>query len=306
MKKTFVGIVSTLVLLGGLSFGLTSCLNSDNEESDIEKLNKELALIDTYLDDNNITAIEDILGIRMVITKLGTGFPAKSASSVDVDYIGKLFTTNAVFDEGNTKGQIERYIKGWQIALLTLPEGSKATLYIPSYWGYGSSANGSIPANSTLVFDIAFNDVVTTSQELQKLAQDTVAIDNYLDSKGIVAEKDSTGLRYVVTQLGTGSTPTWYDKLKFKASFRLLTDDTKVLTTIDFAPNENTYNRVIDQTPNGLKQGLQLLPVGSKATFYLASGLAFGPQGAGDGTQQIIPANTNIIVDVELTEIVNP
>ena len=41
MKKTFVGIVSTLVLLGGLSFGLTSCLNSDNEESDIEKLNKK-------------------------------------------------------------------------------------------------------------------------------------------------------------------------------------------------------------------------------------------------------------------------
>lgn len=308
MKRTFVGIALSLFLLGGLSVGLTSCLNGDDEETDFEILQKDVATIDNYLAANNINAIKDVNGIRIVITKLGTGFPAsdRPPSTVDVDYIGKLFTTNAIFDEGNTKQKIDRYIEGWQLALLSLPEGSKATLYIPSFFGYGRPANGSIPGNSILLFDIAFNDVERTSQEIQKLTQDTVAINDYLNTKGIIATKDTTGLRYVITELGTGPTPTWYDKVKFKASFRLLSDDTKVLTTIDFEPTENNYNRVIDQIPNGLKQGLQLLPVGSKATFYLASGLAYGTLGAGDGTQQIIQANANIIVDIELTEIVTP
>ncbi len=307
MKRTFVGIAFSSLLLIGLTLGTTSCLNSGNEDSEYERLVKEIESIDNYLASNNITnVVKDVNGIRMVITKLGTGFPAMSSSTVDVDYIGKLFTTNAVFDEGNTKGKPTSYIDGWEIALTTLPAGSKATLYIPSLFGYGTSSNGSIPANSTLVFDIAFNDVVETSEELQRLAQDTLAIDNYLESKTIEAIKDTTGLRYVVTQLGTGDYPTWYDRVKFKAVFKLLSDDANVIATIDFEPTDNSFNRVIDQIPNGLKQGLQLIPVGTKATFYLASGLAYGPSGASDGTQQVIPSNANIIVDIELKEIVNP
>jgi FKBP-type peptidyl-prolyl cis-trans isomerase len=310
MKKTFVGIAVGLLACIGLSVGLTSCLNSDSPEDPLVALLRDVETIDNYLTTNNITAVKDVNGIRMVITKLGTGFPGQITSStsskVDVDYVGKLFTTNAIFDQGNTTGLISNYIDGWKIALTTLPAGSKATLYIPPYWGYGNSANGSIPANSILVFDIEFNDVIETSQELQKLGQDTVAVDNYLASKNIEAIKDSTGLRYVVTELGTGAIPTWYDKVKFKGTYKLLSDDTKVITTINFEPTDNYYNRVIDQIPNGLKQGLQRLPVGSKATFYLASGLGYGAQGASDGTQQIIPANSNIIIDVELTELVAP
>lgn len=304
MKKIHVRIALSLFLMVGLSLGLVSCLDSSDVETEFELLQADIATIDTYLANNNITAIEDVYGIRMVISKLGTGFPAKSSSTVNVDYIGRLFTTNAVFDEGNAEGKPTDFIDGWEIALLSLPVGSKATLYIPSYWGYGNSSNGSVPANSILIFDIAFNDVEETSDELQKLAEDTVAIDSYLDSKGISAIKDSTGLRYVVTELGSGSTPTWYDKLKFKATFKLLSDDTRVVTTIDFEPTDENYNRVIDQIPDGLKQGLQLLPVGSKATFYLASGLAYGTLGASEGSQQLIPANANIIIDIELTEIV--
>jgi FKBP-type peptidyl-prolyl cis-trans isomerase len=156
------------------------------------------------------------------------------------------------------------------------------------------------------MFNVTFNEVVVTTTQQQKLASDTVAIDNYLSSKGIVAEKDTTGLRYVVTQLGTGSTPGWYDKIKVKIDYKLLSDDTKVVYTLQYEPTEDFFSRVIDQIPNGLKQGLQKLPAGSKATFYLASGLGYGPLGASIGGQQIIPANANIILDVEFTEIVTP
>jgi FKBP-type peptidyl-prolyl cis-trans isomerase FkpA len=286
---------------------LSSCMNSSKDvDNPVEQLKSEVAAIDKYLDENNITAIKDIRGIRMEILQLGTGFPAHETSSVNVDYEGKIFTTGALFDNGNVEGRLQSYIGGWQIALTTLPAGSQARLYIPSVYAYGPNGQGSIPGNSTLLFTIKFNKVLTTTTEAQKLSADTVAIDKYLADENIVAIKDPTGLRYVVSQLGGGPTPSWYHKVKFKSSYKLLTDDTNVVFEIETQPTENTDNRVIDQIADGVKLGLQKLPVGSKATLYIPSKLAFGTQGATNGSSEVIPANANIIVDIELTEIVSP
>jgi FKBP-type peptidyl-prolyl cis-trans isomerase len=304
MKKTFVGIALTLVLLGGLSFGLTSCLNSDDTEDPLTQLLRETETIDNYLSSNNITAVEDVNGVRMVITELGEGLPATLTNKVDVDYVGKLFANNTIFDQGNTTGLLSSYIDGWKIAFSTLPAGSKATLYIPSYWGYRNSANGSIPANSILIFDVEFNEVVESSQEIQRLTSDTVAIDAYLTSKNIVAVEDTTGIRYVVSQLGGGPIPSWYDGVKMKYSFKLISNDTKVVYESDVEPTENFYSRVVDYLP-GMQIALQKLPEGSKATIYVPSGRAFSTTERLDQTGQvIIPANSNLIIELELIQVV--
>jgi len=306
MKKNFGGIVLGCLLLLGLPFGLISCLDSGGNSNDpVTQLLKDIETIDNFLDSNGLTAEEDASGIRMVITELGTGLPAMLTNTVDVDYVGKLFSTNAKFDEGNVKGIVTTYIAGWQIALTTLPAGSKATLYIPSYWGYGNSAQGPIPANSILIFDIEFNDVVESPQELQKLAADTTAIDDYLVSKTIDAIKVPGGLRYVITELGTGATPTWYDRTKLKFAFKLLTDDTKIVIQAEREPSAEFYSRVIDYI-HGMKIALQKLPAGSKATLYIPSGLGYGTQAATDQGVTIIPANSNVIVDLEFIDIIEP
>jgi len=297
----------TTLIIVAMGVGVMSSCNSSNDSiNPATQLQAEVAAIDKYLDENNITAIEDITGIRMEIIQLGTGFPAHSVSSVNVDYEGRLFTTGALFDNGTVEGRLDTYIRGWQRALTTLPSGSQARIYIPSFYGYGPNGQGTIPGNATLLFTVKFNKVLTTTQEVQKLTADTVAIDTYLADENIDAVKDSTGLRYVVTQSGVGPTPSWYQKVKFKSSYKLLTDDTNVVFQIDTEPNENTDNRVIDQIADGIKLGLLKLPVGSKATLYIPSKLAFGTQGATSGSSQVIPANANIIVDIELTEIVSP
>src|SRR5688572_2086804 len=305
--KTKFGVMAIWLVVLILPFGLTSCSKGDEPENPQGNLDKDIEAIDDYLTSNNINAIRDRSGVRMAISTLGTGFPAQSFSKVDVDYIGKLFTDGTVFDEGNIKADLENLIPGWRIAFTTLPVGSKATLFIPSYWAYRDVQQGSIPPNSILIFNIAFNDVIETSAQQQKLGTDTVAVDDYLSSKGIVAVKDTTGLRYVVTQEGTGAQPGWYDKVKFKADYKLLTDDTKIVYTLQFEPSDDGFDsRVVDQIPNGLKQGLQKLRAGSKATFYLASGLGYGSSGASIDGQLIIPANANIIIEVDFTEIVTP
>jgi len=293
-----------------LPFGLTSCLDDNSSTTPEAILAKDVEEIDNYLASINATnVIKDQSGIRMVITQLGTGFPAHTYNTVDVDYLGKLLSDGSTFDDGpNIKTELSGLIVGWRRAFSILPAGSRATLYIPSVLGYADDVKPGIPANSILVFDVYFKQVVPTSADQQRLAADTVAIDNYLTSKGIVAQKDSTGLRYVLTQPGTGVIPSWYDKVKFTGAIKLLSDDSKVIHTMQFEPSEGYDSRVVDQMPDGLKQSLMRLRAGSKATIYLPSALAYGPLNmSADGTGPvIIPANSNIIIELDFTEVVAP
>lgn len=294
-----------MVMLMGLA--LIAC---KDEETQTERLLREIREIDSYLAGNGVEAIQDINGVRMVISKLGKGYPAAIlstspavSSSVNVGYVGRLFPDGAQFDAGTVNGAILGYIDGWKIAFTSLPEGSVAKLYIPSALGYGSTSQGSIPANSILEFDVVFNRINRTSAELQRLASDTVAIDDYLASKEITALKDSTGYRYVVTKQGTGAYPGLYTPVKFHIAYKVLTADDKVVVEFDVEPGGQTLNRPIDQLPDALKTGLTKLRAGSDATFYIPSGQGFATIARTSG-ENTIPANSNLIIEISNLEIV--
>ena len=97
---------------------------------------------------------------------VGDGAEAKEGSSITVKYTGKL-DDGTVFDstekQGGTpatftlaKGSL---IDGWVKGIPGMKVGGKRTLVIPPELGYGDKANGSIPASSTLTFDIELIDV---------------------------------------------------------------------------------------------------------------------------------------------------
>lgn len=293
------------LMFGILSgFFFLSCNEGPDVPNELDQWIKDVQAIDNYLTSTGVTAVEDPSGIRMVITSLGDGLPALPSNGVDVDYIGRRFDDKFVFQQGTARNKLETFIRGWQEALIKLPVGSEATIYIPSLLGYGTGGNGpNIPPNTIIEFDILFNEVVLTTAEVDRLEDDTSAIDQYLADRSIDAVKDPTGLRYVITQLGAGPSPDWYDQVEFKAVFKLLSNDSEEVASLTFAPSDNNFNRVIDQRPHGLKTGLQKLPEGSKATLYIPSGLAYGPEGATNGSVEVIPANANIIVEIELIDI---
>ena len=90
---------------------------------------------------------------------VGTGPAAANGDTVIVNYVGKL-TDGKIFD--STKGGQTfsfvlgqgRVIKGWDQGILGMQVGGERTLTIPSSLGYGSKRVSSIPANSTLIFDV--------------------------------------------------------------------------------------------------------------------------------------------------------
>lgn len=129
--------------------------------------------------------------------------------------------------------------------------------------------------------------------EREQLGRDTLAIKAYLNGLGIKAEATPEGVRYVVKKLGNGPKPEVNQQVKFHYVGTLL-DGTEFQRSTD--PVTYPLNNLI----KGWQVVLSKLPAGSKATLYVPSGLAYGPQ----GSPPVIPPNANLIFEIELLDVI--
>ena len=90
----------------------------------------------------------------------GDGAFPKDGQTVSVHYTGWL-TNGSKFDSSVDHGQPFSFklgqgqvIKGWDEGITLIRPGGKARLIIPPELGYGANGSGSIPPNSTLIFDV--------------------------------------------------------------------------------------------------------------------------------------------------------
>ncbi len=91
---------------------------------------------------------------------VGKGEEAFSGSYVTVHYVGKLTNGNK-FDSSRDRNRPFEFnlgagevVKGWDKGIKGMRVGGKRKLIIPPELGYGSKTVGSIPANSTLIFEV--------------------------------------------------------------------------------------------------------------------------------------------------------
>ena len=91
-----------------------------------------------------------------------------------VNYEGKLLS-GTTFDKSQqpTPMPVTGVVPGFSEALKLMPKGSKYRFWMKPALGYGDKANGPIPANSTLVFDVELLDFLPQSvvQQMQAQAQ---------------------------------------------------------------------------------------------------------------------------------------
>ncbi len=90
----------------------------------------------------------------------GAGDPAKKGDTVTVHYTGVL-PDGTMFDSSRDRGTpfsftigAGQVIQGWERGIAGMKAGGRRLLVIPPSLGYGGTANGKIPANSTLIFDV--------------------------------------------------------------------------------------------------------------------------------------------------------
>ena len=103
-------------------------------------------------------------GILYKVLEEGSGAgEVKPRSIVTCHYKGSLIN-GKVFDNSFASKcpeafRVNELISGFQIALLSMHIGDHWEVYIPSDMGYGSRGDSTIPANSTLIFEIQLINV---------------------------------------------------------------------------------------------------------------------------------------------------
>lgn len=104
-------------------------------------------------------------GLQYEIIKEGSGRQPLISDKVKAHYKGSLLDGKE-FDSSFRRNQpftapLRSLIKGWQIAIPLMKEGSHWRLWIPSGLAYGDRGAGSdIPGGATLVFEVELLEIL--------------------------------------------------------------------------------------------------------------------------------------------------
>ncbi len=131
----------------------------------------------------------------------------------------------------------------------------------------------------------------------QQLLEDISLIDIYLEEQGLIGMELESGIRYIVQEQGSGKKPEQGDQVLIHFIGYLLDG-----TQFDSSYEKNDPHEFTLGTRSvipGWEQSVAEMPLGSKITFYIPSGLAYGERGLGD----LVEPNTVVVFDLELLEI---
>lgn len=237
----------------------------------------------------NPKTVKTASGLEYTITEKGNGKKARVGDKVKVHYTGKL-TNDTVFDSSVSRGQPFEFkvgagqvIKGWDEAFQILQVGDKATIKFGPELGYGERANGKIPANSTLIFDVELLDVIEGPKPFDIAGKDTI--------------KTASGIQCIIVQANKNGEQA-VAGTKVTADYTAYFKDGK---PFDSSIDRNQPLNVAcgkGQLFPGLEEGFSLMRKGEKARLIIPAHLAFGEKGNGP-----IPPNTDLVFDVELLDV---
>ena len=149
---------------------VSGCMKDDSSNKTYYTTEQEIAQIREWLDDmvaknKNIDTTSS--GIFYIRDKVGSGPTVKAEDVVIVKYTG-MFLDGTIFDASswhNETGTMtylhkaptdasKTLIQGWEEGIEVLSKGGSAVFLIPSFKGYGTKGNSTIPPNTPLIFVI--------------------------------------------------------------------------------------------------------------------------------------------------------
>ncbi len=142
------------------------------------------------------------------------------------------------------------------------------------------------------------------------IAKDDKTLKAFFTKKSITPLKTASGLYYTIKEEGTGENALPGDTVVMNYTGTLL-DGTKFDSNEDTAFHHVTPFKFVlgrGAVIKGWDEGVALLKTGSKATLYIPSGMAYGPQARpGSGANpKGIPANSILVFDVQLLSATHP
>lgn len=196
---------------------------------------------------------------------------------VSIGYRGWIYSTGTEFDSSKTKAPASfkvgegSVLKAWNEGLLGAIAGTRRVILAPPAFAYGDKISGSIPADSTLGFEV---DVLRVDK---KNSKSVIEIQELRSGDGPESKDgDMVSLHY---------TGTFLNGVKFDSSrdrnqpFQVILGEGRVI--------------------KGFEQGLRGMKAGQRRKVTIPYSLGYGEKGAGG----VIPPFATIVFDLELLEI---
>ena len=106
-------------------------------------------------------------GVNIATVAPGSGPQIQDGQTANVLYTGYLAKTGQLFDDSLDHGGAPlsfvlgsgSLIPGFDTGTVGMRVGETRIIEIPPSQGYGSTANGSVPANSTLIFVVTLESI---------------------------------------------------------------------------------------------------------------------------------------------------
>ena len=242
-------------------------------------------------DDSNEEFTTTESGLKYSVIEEGNGPSPDEGYVVVTHYIGTL-DNGTEFDNSYDRGEPIEFIlgkgyviDGWDEGIALMNEGDKFKLIIPPDLGYGSVSRGSIPANSTLTFEVELLDIYPPSP----------------DSPTEVNEEDYTtttsGLKYYDLEEGDGSSPSTGNEVVVHYTGWLL-DGAKFDSSLDRGESFS-FNLGLGEVIKGWDEGAATMKTGGKRQLVIPPDLAYGEKGSGN----TIPPNSTLVFEIELIDI---
>jgi len=255
----------------------------------VQQLAEDKTLIKDYLTTNNLTAEESPSGLHYIIEESGNGEAVTENSIVNVLIKGYFLDgTTFVPSQPCSPSTIAlggNLIPGFKEGLQLFNLGGKGTLLLPSALGFGQNGSGTVQPNTVIALDI---EIIVDQQ-----AFDRAKIQDFLTANNIVADSTLSGIHYVITEQGSGESPTGTSTVtvNYKGYFA---DGTI------FDESNPTATFPLNNVIAGWQEVLPLLKKEGSGTFLIPSNLAYGNSG-----NNSIPGNTMLIFDITLLDFNN-
>jgi FKBP-type peptidyl-prolyl cis-trans isomerase len=149
---------------------LTAMMQQRQAEADsdaLKTLEDGLAFLEENAKRDEVVTLES--GLQYEVLEEGDGEKPEATDTVTTHYEGRLLD-GTVFDSSYQRGEpasfpLNRVIAGWTEGLQLMSPGAKYRLYVPSELAYGDRGAGSIPPNSTLIFDVELLEIAGTEAD---------------------------------------------------------------------------------------------------------------------------------------------
>lgn len=282
----------------------------------ISRKNAEVAVLESYYNDDNCTITEDSL-IVLNINK-GNGKFAKAGNIMKVYFTFNTLEGDTLLDF--TTGKPYELVfgdmalgQGFYEALGLVGKGGKAEFIIPSSLAFGSEGlqDAILPYTpfglKLEVIDIMTSDEYEAEQKsikekedadnAKRLKEEPKRIAKYIKDNNITEKPQPSGLYYIEKQAGDGDSVQDGDLVAVHYSIYNL-DNQLIESSYDYGqPLPFVYGG--DQMIAGIEEAVGYMRVGGKARIIVPSRLGFG-----DITiDESLPANTPLVIDLEFVDL---